>query len=447
MIAPQTRLIFWAGLVFVSLAMLVALDPGAAVATAVSGAVFLLLILSDAAWGRGRLDAIRATLPEIVRLTKDREGDLSILIEDAASARNVQRLRLGLAFPPEIRSPHAELITTLPRNNPRALVSWPCTAWKRGHYTLRNVYLETSSPLGFWAIRKTVSARAEIRVYPNMLPEQRRLAALFLNRGMFGVHAHRQIGKGREFEKLREYIPGDNYEDIHWKATAKRGHPITKTFQIERTQEVYVVLDASRLSAREVETADGGVTTQLERFVTAAMVLGLVAEKQGDLFGVLAFDDQVRAFVRARNGKPHYGVCRDALYALEPALVNPDFGEACAFIRTRLRRRALLIFLTNLDDPVLAESFTDHLDVLAPYHLVLVNMINLPGMAPLFTDARISEVDDLYQRLGGHLQWHKLRELERTLKRRGVSMGLVDNEALCPRLVSQYINVKRRQLL
>ncbi len=79
---------------------------------------------------------------------------------------------------------------------------------------------------------------------PNLLDDRKNLSALFLNRGQFGLHAQRQVGKGRDFEKLREYIPGDGYDEIHWKATARRGKPITKVFQIERTQEVYVIVDA-----------------------------------------------------------------------------------------------------------------------------------------------------------------------------------------------------------
>ena len=106
-------------------------------------------------------------------------------------------------------------------------------------------------------------AQSEIRVYPNLFTERRNLAALFLHRGAFGLHAQRQVGKGREFEKLREYMPGDSFDEIHWKATAKRGRPITKVFQIERTQEVYVVIDASRLSARPTRHAT-------KRFWTAA---------------------------------------------------------------------------------------------------------------------------------------------------------------------------------
>ena len=107
----------------------------------------------------------------------------------------------------------------------------------------------------------------------------------------------------------------------------------------------------------------------------------------------------------------------------------------------------MIIFLTNLDDPVLAESFVRNLDLLARHHLVLVNMLSLPGVAPLFSAPDVERVDDLYKRLGGHIQWQKLIELEKVLKRRGVSMSMLDNEKMSVQLVSQYINVKRRQLL
>jgi uncharacterized protein (DUF58 family) len=354
----------------------------------------------------------------------------------------------------------------LPAQSEWSRLAWPCTPLKRGNYRFDAAYVEGSSPFGFWGVRKILPVQSEIRVYPNLLNERKSLAALFLNRGAFGVHAQRQVGRGRDFEKLREYIPGDDYHEIHWKATARRGKPITKVFQIEKTQEVYVVLDASRLSARsgtgvspvrfernnsasELETngRDARATTVLERFVTAALVLGLAAERQGDLFGLVTFTDKVEKFVRAKNGKNHYSTCRDALYTLEPKIATPDFDELCTFIRLRLRRRALLVFLTALDDPALAESFVRNLDLIRRQHLVLVNMLQMPGVKPLFTDPDVAVLDDMYGRLGGHLQWQKLRELQKVLQRRGIQFSLLNNERLSAELVSQYLSVKQRQLL
>lgn len=152
-------------------------------------------------------------------------------------------------------------------------------------------------------------------------------------------------------------------------------------------------------------------------------------------------------FVRARNGQSHYNICRDALYTLQPKIVAPDFDELNTFIRSHLRRRALLIFLTALDDPAVAESFVRNIDLIRRQHLILVNMLQPRGVKPLFANPGVTGLDDLYGELGGHLRWQKLRELQKVLQRLGVQFSLLGNERLSAELVSQYLSVKQRQLL
>src|SRR2546421_11690627 len=118
---------------------------------------------------------------------------------------------------------------------------------------------------------------------------------------------------------------------------------------------------------------------------------------------MLPFTNKVERFVRAKNGKAHYSACRDALYTLQPQTVTPDYDEVFTFIRLRLRRRALLLILTSLDDPLLAEHFVRNVDLVRRQHLVLVNMLQPSGVAPLFTNPNIASLDELYQHLGGHL--------------------------------------------
>ena len=465
MIVPTTRLLQWFALVVLPFALLGALEPAALVISLACIGALILVAVADAVAARTSLAGIGVELPEVVRMSKDREAKIELRVRNERQLQ--KRLRLAIALPRDIESTQEDVLVDLPAGSEWSRLAWPCVPRKRGNYSLDAAYVESASPLGFWSVRKAVPARAEIRVYPNLLTDRKSLAALFLNRGAAGLHAQRQIGRGRDFEKLREYVPGDGYDEIHWKATARRGKPITKVFQIEKTQEIYVVIDASRLSARAVVPSSGfqvpsgtgdtapqpGTrnpepgTATLERFITAALVLGLAAEQQGDLFGVLTFTDKVERFVRAKNGKAHYSACRDALYTLQPQIVSPDFDELCTFIRLQLRRRTLLFFLTALDDPVLAESFVRNLELIRRQHLVLVNMLPPPGVAPVFSNPNVVSVDQLYEHLGGHLQWQKLRELEKVLKRRGVQFSLLGNERLSAELVSQYLNVKRRQLL
>jgi uncharacterized protein (DUF58 family) len=455
-------MLWWVAVVVVPIGLLNAAEPAAGPLSLLVMGALAAVALADALRARAALAGIGIVLPAVVRLSKDRPAKMELRIRN--EKQKSKTLRIALALPREIESEQEDACVALPPGTEWSRLAWTYLSRKRGNYPVRAAHLEASSPLGLWAARKAVATESEIRVYPNLSTERRNLAALFLHRGAFGLHAQRQVGQGRDFEKLRDYISGDSYDEIHWKATAKRGRPVTKVFQIERTQEVYVVVDASRLSARpaqlpaaaspkaatvnlQPETAAMQPPTALERFVTAALVLGLAAEQQGDLFGLLTFTNKVQTFVRAKNGKAHYSVCRDALYTLQPEVVTPDFEELCSFIRLRLRRRSLLVFLTALDDPLLAESFVRCMDLVRRQHLVMVNMLQSADAGPLFTDPALESVDDLYRHLGGHLRWHNLRELEKILHRKGVRFSLLKNERLSAELVSQYLSVKQRQLL
>jgi len=439
--------LMWVGAIAPPLALLSAAVPRL---TPVCLAVIVILgivSVTDALRASGSLAGIGVQFPPVVRMSKDREGRVDVRIQN--QSQKSRGLRIGLGLPEEIPAADPEQDVVLPPGAEWSRLSWSCTPKMRGRFRAGPVYVEGVSPFGMWSVRKPIPAQSEIRVYPDLMTERKSLASLFLRRGIHGFHLQRQVGKGRDFEKLREYVPGDSFEDIHWKATARRARPITKVFQIERTQEIYVVVDASRLSARRQpsSTAEAGGPPILERMVTAALVLGLAAQQQGDLFGLITFTDKVETFVRAKNGKAHYNTCRDALYTLQPQIVTPDFGELYTFIRMRLRRRALIIFLTSLDDPALAENFVRSVELIRRQHLLLVNMIRQPGIEPLFSNRGLESVDDLYRGLGGHLRWQKLRQLEKTLQRRGVKFSLIDNERLSADLVSQYLNIKQKQLL
>ena len=447
MLSPRSRLIWWVTLLVLPFATIVGLLPAAAPFAMLLICAFIVAVLFDALFAFGAVQGFSVECADTVRLSKDRASELELLFKNTAPANRV--LRFGLPLPREIESPQEDLLVEIPGAGKTSRVGWPCTPRRRGNFPLDCCHIDGASPLGFWSARAALPLRSELRVYPDLMKERKNVAALFLNRGTFGIHALRQVGKGRDFEKLREYIPGDSYEDIHWKATAKRGRPVTKIFQIERTQEVYVVVDASRLSAREVgdPAIPGAHVSTLERFINAALVLALAAERQGDLFGIITFSDRVHEFVRARNGQAHFSLCRDALYTLHPQIVTPDYDELFAFIRTRLRRRALLVFLTALDDPLLAESFEKNAGLVCRQHLLLVNMIQPPGVRPLFGNTNVARVDDLYRELGGHIQWQNLLELGKKLKSRGMQFSLVQNERLSADVVTQYLNVKRRQLV
>ncbi|MBU1171780.1 MAG: DUF58 domain-containing protein [Proteobacteria bacterium] len=461
-IVPTNRLLFFTGLILFPSSLLGSLFPEICLYTYALIVLFLCLSIIDALFSITVLRFITVSTDDVFRLSRGQEKDLTLVISH--QGKKGRHLRMGLAFPPELSSSSHE--KTLILQDPEALIRllWTVTGRKQGQYILSMCFLESPSHAGFWAIRGTLPLHCDIRVYPDLLSERKALGSLFLSHGM-GVHARRMVGKGREFEKLREYVTGDSYEDIHWKATAKRGVPISKVFQVERTQDIYVMIDGSRMSARNAAIFQHGRIqdekrtdedsqpspfpgeTILERYITATLTTAMAAEKQGDRFGVGLFADTMLGFVKSSSGKAHYNAVRDLLYTARPHRISPDFTELFTFLGTRIRKRSLLIILTSLDDPVLAETFLKNVHILSRRHLVMVNMLNPASARPLFSTPHVTGINDIYQHLSGHTVWNNLRELEKSLGRQNTGFFLLDNSRLCVELISQYMDIKQRQIL
>jgi uncharacterized protein (DUF58 family) len=261
---------------------------------------------------------------------------------------------------------------------------------------------------------------------------------LFLRSADLGGRTRPRLGKGREFDNLRHYVSGDNYEDIDWKATARRGFPVVKLYQVQHAQEVYAIVDSSRLSARE------GI---LESYVGAALQLALVAERQGDRFGLATFSNHTQRFLRARSGLGHFRLCRETIYNLKAERVSPDFDEVFGTLQLNLRRRALLVFFTSLDDALLAETFARQISLLSRRHLVLVNVTESADLRPLFAGDPPDTLEDVYGGLTRQMLRNRMRELQLALENKGVKLSLVDSARMKFQVASQYLDVKRRQAL
>ncbi len=422
---------------------------GTALLLLVLGAGSLLALAGlDYRRGRTMIRRLDVGLPDRVTLFRNRPDAIVITVENSAGL--ACELEVALDLPAALEAESETLRQRLNPEGPMGRVDYPCVARERGRYVVDGVYFALESPLRLWRVMRHQPGVMRVQVYPDLRAEQKRLAGFFLRRNRSGLREQRQLGKGREFEQLREYQSGDSYEDIHWKATARRARPITKMYQLERTQELYIIIDQSRLSARTVRDASGTTpynATHLERYIMAAQLLAQVAEQQGDRVGLAAFSDQVTRFVRAGSGPSHYKACREAVFDLQPRLENPDFEELFTFLRLRLHKRALLIFLTHLDDPLFAEQFSAHAPVLSTHHLVLVAMLNPEHIRSLTQTGPVRQLEAAYDALSGHMQWRGLLEIQRELKHRGISLGMMHHRNLSLELIEQYMRVKKRQLL
>ena len=455
MMVPRMRLIMISAVVMLTAGFLAAWQSAWTGYAVAAVSVLAVLSIADATTHRRALKSLTVAIPEVLRMTVDKTSKISVTIGKPATMTG--RLRFGMALPQMVTSEQEDLKIILEKDHDGLGVFWKCRPLRRGRFEIDRCHLEVGSLLGLWDLRRRVALKSEIRAYPNLVSGQQGMRGLFRRRE-WGLRTQRRVGKGREFEQLREYLPGDSFEDIDWKATARRRHPITRVFQVEQAQEIYVVLDSSRLSTRSAAYIEDRrrltrseqavqATTIFERYIIASLVMAVVADQLSDRFGLLIFGDKPECFIKAGRGRAHYNACRDALYNRMPRSVSPDFDELFTYVGTHLRKRALLVFLTSLDDPVLAESFINAMKAATRQHILMVNMFRPPGAHPLFSSPDIKSVQGIYQHLVGHMHWASINETHRRLKQHGAALHLLDEHQLCSQLVNQYMDVKQRQII
>lgn len=248
--------------------------------------------------------------------------------------------------PDRVRLPaEAELEAAIPR------------IWRphlRGTQVLGDVRLRLRSPLGLLWRQARLGAAQPVAVVPPLLGLRRTLRLAASERWQdLGVRRQRRRGAlTTDFESLRSYVHGDDVRRIDWKATARRGEPTVRQFQVERGQELVLLVDCGRRMAATTAEGERRGWTKLDHALDTALQLAAVALQEGDRVGLFAFDDEVRAWVPPRRGARTLQGLVEATFDLQPRLVEADLARALREVRARHRRRALLVVLSDVGDPL-----------------------------------------------------------------------------------------------
>jgi uncharacterized protein (DUF58 family) len=322
---------------------------------------------------------------------------------------------------------------------------------ERGVFRIEAVRMMVRSPMGLWRWVGDLSTEGEIRVFANSRKEQRNMGALWAQ-GLSGLHLQSAVGKGREVDKLREYVHGDGIEDIHWKATARHGHPITKVYRIERSQDIYLVMDTSRFARRTIahitvpEVDLRLPVSLLERSIVTADILAMIATRQGDRVGLVGFSRKADLFVKPGTGSEHLSRCRRALLDLSADESTIDYQELFQYLAMHIHRRALFLFMTDLDDPAAAEAFTRNLRFMTSRHIVVCICPLPPDVGPLF-QRPVSTDHEIYGALSGGLRWKSIQLRKRELRAQGADLVTVSYDDMPSETIRAYMATRRRQLV
>lgn len=415
---------------------------------AMAAGLIALIAALDFFFSRRMLQSFSIRVPRDIRAVLNERQAFSVEVHCGADARgNRRELRVAIALPPGIEPIREDIVVPPPAPGTGLSTDMALESSQRGEYGIRQAYLGAASRLGLWRIREARPVESRILVQPALAAISKETARLLASHRHGGQRIVARNGRGREFEQLRDYVPSDDFGDIDWKATARRRTPIVREFQVERTQDVYACIDSSRLSARAVHRKDGARTNILDEYIRSALMLHCAVREAGDHFGFAAFSDRVHHFIKATNANAFDSVFRKSLYPLRPRLVEPAFDELSATLRTRAKRRALVIFFTSLAEPRLGESFLTAARLLARQHLVVVACPADAYAKPLFSDTSVNAPEDVYEKLAGHLLWKKLAEVRAQLGGSAIRMHIVSPGRLGLVAATEYLDVKERQLL
>ncbi len=423
---------------------------------------FLLLSLS---WGRPWLrwvalaydvalialaviDARRSRLPKGVRITREFSGRFAVGAETEVhiNVANAQPHAISLfikdEYPPQMKlSGQRQARMRVDAQTSAALV-YGLTPPKRGRFEFGQIAVRFLSRFNLVWCEMLIGEPTIAKVYPNM--RRAREAELKALGARSLVSSHRKTswrGEGREFESMRDYVRGDELRHISWSATARRGKLTTRQYQVERDQTILIAIDGGRLMTARIEQE-----TKLDSAVHAALALMSAAARAGDNAGLLVFGRKIKSFLPPGRGHDHMDAALEALYSVEPEMIEPSYSRAFEYIAANSKRRSLVVLITDLVDEEGSKELLTSLRLLRPRHLPLVVTIADRDLRSVVSSAPENARELFTQSVAEEIMLLRETALRLVESQGGLALD-VTAAALAPAILEKYIQVKERGLL
>lgn len=424
-----------------AIALLLALSPG--VAPFVPLAVILAAALAIAMIVDAALGPPRSALA-IVRTPADHFA-LGVRTELSYTAENRSNQTVHLAAietpAKTLRFETDELLADIPPRS-RITIARAVVPISRGADALGTLYVWYENRLGLIRRRLRIPATQAIRVFPNLAAVERYGKLHLRNRTIeAGLRRMKLRGAGTEFESLREWSDGDAFRTIDWKATARRGKLMVAQHEVERSQNVLLLLDCGRLMTPRIDTQ-----RKLDYAVTAALSLATIAGLASDRVGLVAFAHDILAASAPRSTRSSVARLADMLYGLEPRFEESNYTRAFAYLRHHLHKRSLIVFLTDVIDPLSQAALLAEVASLAKHHLLICVFMNDAAVSAALA-REPQNAAEAYRANVALALANERRLATAMLERAGVIVIDVPAAKLSTALIDEYLRVKRRGLL
>ena len=409
--------------------------------------VFLLLATGLAAGcavdlalaGRPSLLRFERSGPTSARLGQPVQTELSVSNDGRRRVRGVLRD----AWPPSASAqPRSHPLQVAPGASQR-LVTWLRPA-RRGDQRPGAVTVRSIGPLGLAGRQRSFPVPGRLRVLPPFLSRKHLPSRLARLREIDGLLPVLVRGQGTEFDSLREYVVGDDVRSIDWRATARRADVVVRTWRPERDRRVVIVVDTGRTSAGRVgvdpTALDPTGWPRLDWSLDAALLLAALASRAGDHVDVLAHDRVTRAAVFDAPRTELLARMVEAMAPVEPALVESDAAAMVTAVRQRVRRRALVVLLSDLNAAALDEGLLPVLPQLTSRHQVLLAAVADPRVAQLA--AGRDDPAQVYDAAAAERARSDRQLIATRLRERGVEVVDAAPDDIAPALADRYLAMK-----
>ncbi len=376
----------------------------------------------------------------------DSETEIELTIENHGNM--IVECRLLDDLPPAlVAHPATHRLTAFPRVP--ASLRYRVEPQERGDCQTGWLYVRYRSPLGLLERWAKAPLTQTVRVYPALRTGEEQQIFLARSRQIdLQLRRAQQRGLGRDFESLREYSEGDDLRDICWTATARRGGLITRQYQTERSQPVWIVLDCGRLMRAQVGTTQpsSGVHSKLDHACTTALALAQLALFSGDRVGLLAYGQGIQQRLLPGRGASHLRQLIESLAQVHAESAEADHLRATATLNRLQPRRSLILWITDLAETAMRPEVVDGAMQLLRRHVLLFVAMAQPEV-DLIAQARPRNVEQMFRAAAAQEMAGRRELLLARLHEHGALTLDLNPEALTSSVLNNYLTVKERALV
>jgi uncharacterized protein (DUF58 family) len=322
------------------------------------------------------------------------------------------------------------------------IVAYTVRPVERGEYHFGSVNIFASAPIGLVKRRYRFAGDRMVPVYPSYLQMRRYELLAITNRlAEAGIKKIRRVGQTMEFDQIRNYVRGDDYRTINWKATARANDFMVNQYQDEKSQQVYSIVDKGRVMKMPFE----GMTL-LDYAINTSLVISNIALLKGDKAGLITFAEKVGTVLPADRRRVQMQKIMEVLYNQRTNFLESNYESLYANIRHRVTTRSLILLYTNFETQSALDRQLPFLRKIARDHLVVVIFFENTELRT-FLETRPDDVEGVYVKTIAEKFAFEKRLIVKELGRYGIHSILTTPSGLTVNTINKYLELKARRLI